>query len=381
MSTPPELHIPSSSATVNVSIINTGGILKGMPTSIFLEPAIEGHEYLAAPVYSFLIQNAAQNNRTLVFDLGLKKDWRDWPPPLYERIVGSGATVEVPKTVREILDEGGVDTKSVEAVIWSHHHLDHVGDVSVWEPSTKLIVGLGAKEDVFPGWPTNPKAPFREPEVAGRDVKELDFSSSVLKIGGLSAIDYFADGSFYFLDSPGHCKGHMCGLARVTSNPDSFILMGGDAIHHGGELRPHQWRPLPESVSPNPFALASSPTSMPCPGEIFAHLLGDNKSSPFYRPSTKPGNVHYDVAQAAETIKKLQEADAHNNILIVAAHDASMLNVVDFFPKPANDFMEKGWVQKTRWAWLADFAKAVGQDEDIPRKLFGDARPESTKKA
>jgi glyoxylase-like metal-dependent hydrolase (beta-lactamase superfamily II) len=388
MSTPPELHIPPSSATVSVSIINTEAVLRGMPSSLFVEPTIEGHEYLAAPVYAFLIQNPAQDNRTLVFDLGVKKEWRDWPPPLYERIVGNGATVEVPKSVREILDEGGIDTKNVEAVVWSHHHLDHVGDVSEWEPGTKLIVGLGTKEDVFPGWPANPAAPFHEAEVAGREVKELDFSSSSLKIGRLRAIDYFGDGSFYFLDSPGHCRGHVCGLARVTSSPDSFVLMGGDAIHHGGELRPHQWHPLPESISPNPFDvgfyLTASPTASPCPGEVFANLLaevGGSKTSPFYRPSTGPASVHFDVAQAVDTIKRLQEADAHNNILIVAAHDASMLHVVDFFPKTANDFVQKGWVQKARWAWLADFAKAVGQDEDIPRKLFGDARPDSAKKA
>jgi glyoxylase-like metal-dependent hydrolase (beta-lactamase superfamily II) len=345
-----------------------------MKTSMFVEPPIPGHEYLEAPCFSFLIQHPAQD-RSLVFDLGIKKDWENWPPPLYERIVGNGGRPFVPKDVREVLDEHGFDTKSLEAVVWSHAHLDHIGDVSTFEPSTRLIVGLGTKETYFPGYPTNPDAPFNESDVAGHELKELDFYSSFLKIGGLAAIDYFSDGSFYFLDTPGHCVGHMCALARVTSNPESFILMGGDAVHHGGELRPHPWHPLPASIYPNPFQIMSS---TPCPGEMFDRLLPDGKEAPFYKPSTAPHSVHYDVPLMIETIKKLQEVDAHNNILIVAAHDAAMLNVADFFPKTANDFMEKGWVQKTRWAWLASFAKAVGQDENIPRELFGDVRPTNT---
>lgn len=79
----------------------------------------------------------------------------------------------------------------------------------------------------------------------------------------------------------------------------------------------------------------------------------------------------------AETIKRLQEFDARDNILLVPVHDVAFLNVAEFFPNTANAFMEKGWVEKTRWAWLAEFAKAVGEDENIPRKLFGDARPPS----
>ncbi|KAI0397820.1 hypothetical protein F5Y17DRAFT_454705 [Xylariaceae sp. FL0594] len=413
----PDLHIPPSSATVSVSI-NTGGVLKGIPTSMFVEPPIKGHEYLSAPVFCFLVRNRAQQDRSLVFDLGLSKNWRHWPPPLYERIVGSGATVEVPRTVREILDQSGggevVDTANeIEAVAWSHHHFDHVGDVGEWDPRrTKLIVGLGTKADVFPGWPTVAGAPFHESEVVGgggREVEELDFSSSFLKIGGFTAIDYFADGSFYFLETPGHCKGHMCGLARVTASssssssdpgagagpetetePDSFILMAGDAVHHGGELRPHPWRPLPTSISPNPFSLPDDPhPAEPCPGEIFTHLLPDEVdkhkkvTTPFYRPAqSSAGGVHDDTAQLADTIAKLQAFDAHDNVLLVAAHDASMLNISDdfFFPATADEFAQKGWAQKARWAWLADFAEAVGKDPEIPRRLFGDARPETARR-
>ncbi|OTA55481.1 Metallo-hydrolase/oxidoreductase [Hypoxylon sp. EC38] len=374
MAPAPDLNIPASTSTVNVSIINTTGIIRGIHPGRFFEPHIPGHDYLAAPIYSFLIQHPVLK-RTIVFDLGLRKDHQNWPPRLQEEFEKYDVNVIAPKHVREILDDHGVNTKDIEAVVWSHPHLDHTGDPSTFEPSTTLIVGPEVTTKVFPGYPANPESRFLlEADYAGREVKELDFSGSEIKIGKFSAIDYFGDGSFYFLDSPGHCIGHICGFARVTSNPDSFILMGGDAIHHGGELRPHHWHPLPNSISPHPFDPLSA---SPCPGEIFEKILRDGKEEPFYVPAGKSPNgqpsVHHDVEETIKTIKKLQEYDAHDNVLVVPAHEQYVQGVVDFFPKPANDFAAKGWVKKIRWAFLADFAKAVGYEGKV--EAAGDWAP------
>ncbi|KAI0125606.1 beta-lactamase-like protein [Xylariales sp. AK1849] len=362
---PPELNIPSSTSTVNVSIINSSGIIRGVSAWRIIEPSIEGHEWLATPCYSFFIQHP-KLNRSLVFDLGIKKDWENFPPPLLERFKKGGYTLIVPKHVREILDDEGIDTKSIEAVVWSHWHFDHTGNPSTFEPSTKLIVGPGCKDKIFPGYPENRMAAFCQADVDGREIREIDFAVSELKIGRFDAIDYFGDGSFYFLDSPGHAIGHVCGLARVTSDPDSFILMGGDAVHHGGELRPHTWHPLPDSVTPHPFTVTNSP----CPGELFESLLRDGKEQPFYLPAKPPNapQTHYDVPEMIESIKKLQECDAHDNILVVPAHDESLLRVAEFFPKLANGFVKKGWVKQARWAFLKDFAKAVGYQGELVGK-------------
>jgi hypothetical protein len=35
------------------------------------------------------------------------------------------------------------------------------------------------------------------------------------------------------------------------------------------------------------------------------------------------------------------------------------MDVVDFYPENANDWMEKGWGVKSKWAFLGDFAAAV----------------------
>ncbi|KAI0385737.1 beta-lactamase-like protein [Hypomontagnella monticulosa] len=374
MAKAPELNIPASASTVDVSIVNTLGTIRGLPPGRFFGPPIPGHDYLAGPVYSFLIKHPVLN-RSLVFDLGIRKDYWKWPAEALAHFKSIGVSIIVPKSVREVLDDQGVDTTKIEAVIWSHPHFDHTGDPSTFEPQTKLIVGPGVTENVLSRSSSNPIAGFvLESDYAGREVKELDFSDSTLKIGKFRAIDYFGDGSFYFLDAPGHCIGHICGFARVTSNPDSFILMGGDAVHHDGELRPHHWHPLPDSISPHPFHIHGS---SPCPGHLFDNVLRAGKEEPFYIPSeTGPGgepSVHHNPPEATESIKKLQELDAHDNILVVPAHDQYMLSVVDFFPKLANDFKSKGWVEKVRWMFLADFAKVVGHEEKV--ETAGDYTP------
>lgn len=43
-------------------------------------------------------------------------------------------------------------------------------------------------------------------------------------------MDYFGDGSFYVIDSPGHLGGHINVLAR-TSADGSWIFLGGDTCH------------------------------------------------------------------------------------------------------------------------------------------------------
>jgi hypothetical protein len=61
--------------------------------------------------------------------------------------------------------------------------------------------------------------PLLESDFAGRQFREMSFDGDDmkgLKIGGFEALDYFGDGSFYLLESPGHAIGHLCGLARVT---------------------------------------------------------------------------------------------------------------------------------------------------------------------
>lgn len=356
---PPDLGIPSSSNTVSVSIIDSTTSVAGVASARFVKPDIPGFEYLVAGSYSFLIQHPTLH-RNLVFDLAFRKDKENLCPPLLEAINNVyKAEVWAEKDVKDVLEEGGFDTSKVEAVIWSHWHFDHVGNPATFEPHTALIVGPGFKEKVAPGWPANPESSFLEADYAGRELREISFEGpDVVTFGQFRAFDYFGDGSFYLLDTPGHAIGHLCGFARVTTAPDSFIFMGGDACHHGGEFRPSQYLPLPQEIIPNPFTSLTSPLT-PCPGALFEKLLpdGDPTKSIF---GLSTDGVHFDVEEAQRTIEKVKRADCREDILIVMAHDESLRGVVDFYPKTMNDFMQRGIVKKARWLFLRDFAVAVG---------------------
>jgi glyoxylase-like metal-dependent hydrolase (beta-lactamase superfamily II) len=353
---PPDLKIPHSKNTVNVSIIHTTGSITGLDNLKFMVPPIRGHDYLDVPCFCFLVHNPAQN-RTVIFDLGIRKDWWNLNPEMVEGFEKAGVKLHVEKGVREILDEHGVNTSAIEAVIWSHPHFDHTGDPSTFDKSTALVVGPGFKQSLLPGAEKNPYSAVLESDYAGRELREVTFDDKTVQIGRFGTVDYFGDGSFYLLFTPGHTADHMCGFARVTSDPDSFILMGGDVAHHCGEFRPSQYMPFPESITPHP--LTDSPSDI-CLGSLFENLLPKGDKQPFYVPAKlETGQAHHDVDEAIRSIEKLQEADIADNVMVALAHDMSLLGVVDFFPKQANDFMKHGWHLKTRWRFLKDFAGAV----------------------
>jgi glyoxylase-like metal-dependent hydrolase (beta-lactamase superfamily II) len=383
----PDLGIPHSPHTVDVSIVDTTGIIRGVSSRLFLAPHIKGYDWLALPVFSFLVQHPALH-RSLIFDLGIRKDWQNLSPVVLSQLKSHGWTVHIQKDVSEILGGAGVDPNTVEAIIWSHHHFDHTGNPNTFPPSTSLIVGPGFKS-MLPGYPTNPNSYILESDLANRQLIELNFESGdsgdrtfqPLSIGRFRALDYFGDGSFYLLDSPGHAIGHISALARVTSSPASFVLLTGDAIHHPGEIRPSKYLPLPKDLIPDPFAPDPHPLAShySCPGAVFDSLFagrGRPVCGPIYEPARREKDdesFHHDADELRRTTEKLQEADAHDNVFVAAAHDEALLDHVVFFPHgKMNDFVEKHWLKRVRWRFLRDFADAVGkQDHEFGRRHWG----------
>ena len=114
---PPSLNIPESRSIVNVSIINTTSRIKSIPFSLFVEPPYPGLDDLDCPAFSFLIEHQSSGRKCL-FDLGVRKDWDNLPPTIVKRIKDGGWKVTVAKGVAEILQEGGVEPKDIEAIIW-----------------------------------------------------------------------------------------------------------------------------------------------------------------------------------------------------------------------------------------------------------------------
>ena len=286
-----------------------------------------------------------------MFDLGVRKDWRNYAPSIVA-LIEKTTVVETESNLSEILNADqvlGVKSEDIDSIILSHHHFDHIGDPSLFPSSTALIVGPGFKQQYMPGYPTRKDAAVLDADFHGKIVQEVDFSSQAVKIGGFDALDFFGDGSFYLLNAPGHSIGHICGLARVTCNPDSFVFMGADACHHAGLIRPTDYLPIPTSVRPSPI---SSYSNM-CPGEVLVKLHPRQSArEPFFRLSH---TMFPEFEEAEDTIRKIIELDASENILVVLAHDASLIDKIDLFPQIVNGWKEKKVKEKSRWAFCNDF--------------------------
>lgn len=340
--------LPVGHSTVSVSIINTTTAINCPPT-LFMEPQHEIHTDLKCPSYSFLIEHK-QLNRNVIFDLGLRKDWKNLPPSVVGSVDNLGFSLRVDKDVRSILEDNGYDasSKKIEAVIWSHAHFDHVGDMSRFDPGTSLIVGPGSKKQLLPGYPADNESSVLASDFKNREVKEVSFADSTLKIGQLQAVDFFGDGSLYLLDAPGHMVGHLCALARVTCQPDSFLLLAGDSVHHAAQLRPSTGNPLMAGLT-NEDAAHSLSRPEHSVSEIHQHF---HATRAFY--DIAECGLHHDPATARETTARVQQLDAVENIMVFFAHDATLLDVVDFFPKPANDAIRLGWKEKAKWLFIND---------------------------
>ncbi|OTA53100.1 hypothetical protein K449DRAFT_378817 [Hypoxylon sp. EC38] len=359
---PPALQIPNSSYTVDVRVIDTGTLLHLNP-SLFWQPEIDGFEDLEAPIYCFLVSHGHQH---IIFDLGVRPDWENYAPKIVSRIKAT-TTITPGSDVASILDSdiSGLGVRSVDigAVIWSHNHFDHVGDVSKFPPTTDLVVGPGVRGASWPGWPTNPDGEVLDSDVQGRVVREISFEAG-LKIGRFDAMDFFGDGSFYLLDAPGHAVGHLCALARTMASPPSFVFMGADACHHPGILRPSDYLPLPSATDLNGVLARSSQ----CPGALLQQLT--NPGAPFF---TVAPRMFSDYDAARDTISKIQELDAADNCLVVIAHDLSLRDKIPLFPKSVNGWKASNLKTETRWLFCNDFMPALchhetkqSTDEDVP---------------
>ncbi|CAK7212214.1 hypothetical protein SCUCBS95973_001375 [Sporothrix curviconia] len=393
----PALDIPASKNTVSVAVVDSASDII-VPTGAFMSPLVPGFEKLEARSFFFLIEQAAGQDgkapRRILFDLGLRQDWATGLSPVSVKGLRAmldmkttegepAAKIEVTNDAHTILQQGGVDTDSIEAIVWSHSHVDHTGNPSLFGPNTALVIGPGfgtgtcsciqhqghshpATDEalaphIFPGYPQDPESVLLESDYKGRTLRELtsaDFGTTT--IAGLRAFDYFGDGSFYLLDTPGHSPGHLCGLARVQAGPaaadNHFVLMLGDGIHHMSEMRPNPYKPLPAEY-------AQSTT-------LFSHFPGGSPTKPLFVPAgTKGASVHLDPQQATAIIAQLAALDAHDNVFSVAAHDMHVYKVlVDaaktgapaLFPDgTVNDFVARGFVQQTQWTFMKDLVHLV----------------------
>lgn len=180
---------------------------------------------MVCPSLAFFLRHS-KTNKQVVFDLGIRRDIKEFAPAATERF-----SPVVKQTVAESLEAGGVRPSSVDVVVLSHLHWDHVGDPSPFT-TAEFVLGEGSKKALEdPGSCHNPEAfpSVRVPEDRLRFVTASDLN---VAIGPYPrAMDIFGDGSMYIIDASGHVDGHINILAR-TSPDGAWILLGADSAHH-----------------------------------------------------------------------------------------------------------------------------------------------------
>ncbi|KZP20337.1 Metallo-hydrolase/oxidoreductase [Athelia psychrophila] len=239
------------------------------------------------PSFSFLVQH--EQHGRLLFDLGLRKHGKGYPPGIQKRI--APLWIKCRQDLVEILEAGGVKSEDIGTVIYSHLHFDHVGDLTHF-PSALLVVGGGAAEELASPYPLNPESDVLAlPE--GQKVHYEDFSNNIPLGPFPKAVDYFKDGSLYLVDAPGHYPGHLNALARI--GPNQFVLLAADCCHHR-------------------LCFA--------PGE---------------RLVSRESHVDIEVAQTTlESVKAMHKA---KNVVVLLAHDDTLLHELGderLFPSPLN---------------------------------------------
>lgn len=214
----------------------------------------------------------------------------------------------VPKSAAELLSDAGIAAESINYVVYSHLHFDHVGNPSEF-PNSQVVVGPGSKAAAYPGYPSNLNSPFLGSILEHPSVRELSYESDEWTSFGqfTKAFDFFGDGSFLLLDAPGHMPGHLMGLARTGD--DEYVIMGGDCCHHRNIL------------------------------------TGEGKLGEGHGPNGAY-SMHKDLDTAKATISKLHEISQREDVLVCLAHDGFLEPAMKVLPHVINGWRKEGMKEK-----------------------------------
>jgi len=221
----PYTSIPAPKACCKVTVLPVGKLW--LPGFLFVKD-YEGDMYL--PDYAFLLEHE-ESGRKVLFDFGLRKDldYGEAMKPLFDIW-----HCEAPKSAQEVLKAAGTPMDQVDTIFFSHAHFDHIGDVTDVPASTRLLFGLYEDQDKFKSRkPMAELLHLDESAIEGKRVECLSEEDAWQKVGAFRGLDFFGDGSFYLLDTPGHFDGHLAGLVCVAKGPNPrYYLLGGDTAHH-----------------------------------------------------------------------------------------------------------------------------------------------------
>lgn len=154
----------------------------------------------------------------LIFDTGLN----DWlvGRPLYENVVEGYGQIKF-NTLRGQLADIGVTPATIDYLVTSHYHWDHVGNAGDFAGSTWLVY-KGDRDQMF-GKEARTYAWFNQ-------YAALEHSKTTIVSGDH---DVFGDGTVVVIATPGHTEGHCSLLVRLKNTGP--VVLSGDLYHYQEE--------------------------------------------------------------------------------------------------------------------------------------------------
>lgn len=111
-----DAKILEGKGTITVKMINPVNFGPAV-VNRFMAPPVPGLEiFKTSPSLCFLLEHPS--GRKLVFDLGIRKDFDNYSPAIVNYLPSTNYDIQAKKNVADILQEGGVPPKDIEAVIW-----------------------------------------------------------------------------------------------------------------------------------------------------------------------------------------------------------------------------------------------------------------------
>ncbi|KAG7088461.1 hypothetical protein E1B28_012450 [Marasmius oreades] len=187
----------SDQAYCDVSALEAGYL--DLRSSVFIDDA-DPNEVITSPSLGFLLRHSNTGHK-FVFDLGIRKDWENYPPAAVQWIRQVFPS-RVPQDAIESLQNGGLSPSEVDVVCLSHVHFDHVGDTRPFTNST-FLVGAQSKTLFSPGYPADPDSGFATDLLPEGRTQFLEMNDWKPLGPFPRALDYYGDGSLYITDAVG----------------------------------------------------------------------------------------------------------------------------------------------------------------------------------
>ncbi|KZO99393.1 Metallo-hydrolase/oxidoreductase [Calocera viscosa TUFC12733] len=336
----------SSRAVVKLTLLNCGELISSRVMFRQRQTMAEMAEQETAVVFSWVVEKEiAGEVKRYLWDLGVVSSLDKVPKQIADavrpRFALNVPAAAQPPFILSHLSPSPAPVETLTGLFLSHAHFDHYGCMTDFPSRLPLYVGPGTKTwvkggDEAPGGLKGfPSAFWRHPVFVGEIGEEgaKGKGKEWTSVGTYEkAWDWFGDGSFTLLQAPGHCPGHMCALARVSTSPDTYVLLAADTCHSR-----YIYTPFPH----------------PSHRHAIAHFAPVSEGP----AETTPGSatMHGDVAEAYRSIARLTRMEMEENVMCVLAHETEVAQEL----RVGVGEMKQGWERWKENGWKIEKERGV----------------------